>query len=235
VITISDTGIGIEPQFLPYVFDRFRQADSTPTRRYAGLGLGLAIVRHVVEMHGGSVSASSRGKGRGATFTVRLPAISPTFQVPSLPREDSLHASEPEAHHADVSRRLGGVRALVVDDDPDTLEMLRFVLDDAGAEVIGVPSASEALRVLDHYKPTVLISDVAMPDEGGYELIAKIRSRSPELGGTVPALALSAYARPDDRARATAAGFQLHLSKPIDPMVLVNAVAELAAKFQPKV
>jgi PAS domain S-box-containing protein len=234
-IAVTDTGIGIDPQFLPYVFDRFRQADSTPTRRYGGLGLGLAIVRHVVEMHGGSVWASSPGKGQGATFTVRFPAISPEAEPPPGSEIGEPHPEQPfEQRPSRLVRRLDGVRALVVDDDPDTLEMLRFVLSESGAEVFTATSVGEAIRVLDHTEPNLLISDLAMPDEDGYELITKVRALPQGRGTHVPAIALSAYTRPDDRSRAITAGFQMHLCKPIDPEVLVDVVADLAGKLQEK-
>ncbi|HEX4999994.1 MAG TPA: PAS domain S-box protein [Terriglobia bacterium] len=233
-ISVTDSGIGIEPQFLPFVFDRFRQADSASTRRYGGLGLGLAIVRHVVEMHGGSVSATSPGKGLGSTFTVRFPASSPMPEPPQTPPPKPPAAAAPPAGQpsASDSRRLDGVRALVVDDDPDTLEMLRFVLSESGAEVVAATSSHEALQAMDHFRPDVLISDVAMPDEDGYDLITRIRLRDPEHGGAIPAVALSAYARPEDRERATAAGFQLHLGKPIEPDALIEVIAGLTGRLQ---
>jgi PAS domain S-box-containing protein len=226
-ISIADTGIGIDPGFLPYVFDRFWQADSTSTRRYGGMGLGLAIVRHVVELHGGTVSASSPGKGRGSTFTVRLPIV-----LTGLPPKRPEVASEPklkapkQAIQAE-NQRLQGVRVLAVEDDPDTLEMLKFVLAESGAEVRTAASTSEALSTLERWHPNALISDLAMPDEDGYDLIAKLRARGPEQGGDVPAAALSAYTTEEDRTRARAAGYQMHVSKPVDPEQLIAAVASL--------
>jgi PAS domain S-box-containing protein len=229
-ISIDDTGLGIEPQFLPYVFDRFRQADSTSTRKYGGLGLGLAIVRHVVEMHGGSVSASSPGKGQGSTFKIRFPVASPARlrqQQESQAREAKLkRLSEPTP--SEQCQTLDGARVLVVEDDLDTLEMLRFILEKCGAKVITATSTREALEVLDRCKPHALVSDLAMPDEDGYELISKVRSREAERGGKIPAVALTAYARAEDRARALAAGFQMHVPKPVDPEAFVAAVANLA-------
>src|SRR5262245_31470229 len=229
-ISINDTGMGIEPQFLPYVFDRFRQADSTSTRKYGGLGLGLAIVRHVVEMHGGSVSASSRGKGMGSTFNIRFPVASPARlrqQQESQAREAKLkQLIEPTP--SEHCQMLDGARVLVVEDDLDTLDMLRFILDKCGAKVMTATSTSEALEVLDRWHPHVLVSDLAMPGQDGYELISKVRSRDPERGGNIPAVAVTAYARAEDRARALAAGFQMHVAKPIDPDAFIAAVASLA-------
>src|SRR5262249_40336602 len=180
-ISINDTGMGIEPQFLPYVFDRFRQADSTSTRKYGGLGLGLAIVRHVVEMHGGSVSASSPGKGMGATFKIRFPVASPARlrqQQQSQAREAKMKQLV-EPTPSEHCHMLDGARVLVVEDDLDTLDMLRFILDKCGAKVITAASTSEALEILDRWNPHALVSDLAMPDQDGYELISKVRSPQP--------------------------------------------------------
>jgi CheY-like chemotaxis protein/anti-sigma regulatory factor (Ser/Thr protein kinase) len=231
-ISITDTGIGIEPQFLPYVFDRFRQADSTSTRRYGGLGLGLAIVRHLVEVHGGTVSASSPGKGQGSTFKVTLPATS----MPRLAEAKS-RAPKPEPKHpiegrpAAACQKLNGVRVLLVEDDPETLDMLKFVLAQCQAEVTTATSANEALQVLESSAVNVLVSDLAMPDQDGYDLIREVRARAPERGGNIPAIALSAYTRDEDRMLALAAGFQLHLPKPVDPGDLVAALAKLTGPF----
>jgi PAS domain S-box-containing protein len=226
-IVVSDTGIGVDTQFLPYIFDRFRQADSTSTRRYGGLGLGLAIVRHVVEMHGGTVSASSPGRGHGATFKVRFPRFNPApvAQVETAPSTQSRHI---ETAPEDEQQRLKGIRVLLVEDDADTLEMLRFILDQYGAEVVTAGSARQALEILNHWRPDALISDLAMPEQDGYELIAQLRARDYKNGGSIPAVALSAYTRTEDRQRALSAGFQMHMSKPVDPDELVNVVANLA-------
>ena len=225
-ISVHDTGIGIEPQFLPYVFDRFRQADSSSTRRYGGLGLGLAIVRHMVEMHGGSVAASSPGKGQGATFKVRLPVASPRWQTKSEPEKP---ASKEARAEIDLQKclTLTGLRVLVVEDHIDTLDLLRVILENCGATVATAASASEALEVLDRWQPDVLVSDLAMPVQDGFELIAKVRSRGPDRGGNIPAVALTAYTRAEDRTRALAAGFQEHLSKPIDPEELISVVVSV--------
>ncbi len=222
-ITVQDTGIGIEPQFQPYVFDRFRQADSTSTRKYGGLGLGLAIVRHTVEMHGGSVTVSSPGKDRGSTFRVRLPVVSPARQ----PKSDAASKEASKNVKLEKCPTLSGLRVLVVEDDTDTLDLLRFILDQSGATVIPAASASEALNLFERSQPNVLISDLAMPDQDGYELLAKVRSRGPKQGGNIPAVALTAYTRAEDRTRALAAGFQKHVSKPVDPEELIKVVAKL--------
>lgn len=227
-IIVSDTGQGISSEFLPYVFDRFRQADATSTRRYGGLGLGLAIVRHLVEMHGGTVRADSAGEGAGATFTVQLPLMIVNTGALRLERihpvavGNSLPSEKPPT--------LEGLRVLIVDDEPDTLAMLRVMVGDFQAEVKCCSSAAEALRVLDDWKPNVLISDIEMPDEDGYQLIRKIRDRDPEDGGNIPAVALTAYARSEDRMRALSAGYQMHLAKPFEPAELAVVIASLASR-----
>jgi signal transduction histidine kinase/CheY-like chemotaxis protein len=232
-ISVSDTGIGIDPQFLPYVFERFRQADSTSTRRYGGLGLGLAIVRHVVEMHGGKVEASSAGTGRGAQFKIKLP-VAWSVQLPEAERRSrQAEITTPDVHPSpEVREQLNGICVLVVEDDADTLELIRFVLDGYGAEVLTASSVAEALETLDRRQPHVLISDLAMPDRDGYELIASLRSRPAAQGGNIPAIALTAYARPEERARALAAGYQMHVAKPVDPKTLVVALAGLTKAFR---
>jgi PAS domain S-box-containing protein len=215
-ISISDTGVGIAPQFLSNVFDRFRQADSTSTRRYGGLGLGLAIARHLSEAHGGGISASSPGIGMGSTFTVHFPALT---RVPQ--REGGL------AKTAGGGEKLNGVRVLLVDDDPATLDLLQFIFDQSQAKVTIASSAAEALRAIQQSPPDVLVSDLSMPNQDGYDLIRQVRSLAPENGGNIPAVALSAYTRTDDRSSALAAGFHLYLSKPIDPSDLLAAVARM--------
>jgi PAS domain S-box-containing protein len=226
-ITVTDTGMGIEPQFLPYVFDRFRQADSTSTRKYSGLGLGLAIVRHVVEMHGGTVAASSPGKGQGATFKVRFPMASDIL-LQSAKRPTGLEGKKPtQPNQMDDKQNLGGVRVLVVDDDLDTLEMVKVILQNRGAEVNTASSARDALEALEFSLPDALVSDLAMPEQDGYELIEVIRQRGPERGGNIPAVALTAYARVEDRVRALTAGFQMYVPKPVDADELVAVVANL--------
>jgi PAS domain S-box-containing protein len=225
-ITITDTGMGIEPQFMPYVFDRFRQADSTSTRKYGGLGLGLAIVRHVVEMHGGTVAASSPGKGQGATFTVRFPAA-PDIRQPEKRPPGPEWQQPTQPNQMDDQQILRDVRVFVVEDDLDTLEMLKVILQNRGAEVTTASSAGDALNALERSLPDALVSDLAMPGQDGYELIEHIRQRGPERGGNIPAVALTAYARVEDRVRALTAGFQMYVPKPVDPDELVAVVANL--------
>ena len=226
-ISVTDTGMGIDPQFLPYVFDRFRQADSTSTRKYSGLGLGLAIVRYVVEMHGGTVEATSPGIGQGATFTVRFPIASPDVLLQAAKRPGAALKQPSEHHHVNENQDLDGVCVLVVEDDPYTLETVTVILQNRGAEVIAALSAADALKALERSRPDVLISDIAMPDEDGYDLIEKVRRLGPESGGDIPAAALTAYARVEDRIHALAAGFHMYLQKPVEPDELVAVVAKL--------
>ena len=227
-ITVTDNGMGIDPEFMPYVFDRFRQADSSSTRKYGGLGLGLAIVRHVVEMHGGTVAASSPGKDKGATFKVRFPIASADMlrQLVELPPEPELNQPT-EANQIDDKEDLHGVRVLVVEDDLDTLEMLKVILQDHGAEVMTASSARDALDALEHSLPDALVSDLAMPEQDGYELIKHIRERTPDRGGNIPAVALTAQVRVEDRVRALTAGFQIYMPKPVVPNELVAVMANL--------
>lgn len=224
MLRVTDTGLGIESKFLPFVFDRFRQADSTSTRSHGGLGIGLTIVRHIVEQHGGTVAADSAGAGRGATFTVDLPAAG---QVPATltTTAGASAASVPAS-----SQPCAGVRVLLVDDDADAREVIAATLRRAGAQVSSVGSALEALDALPGMRPDVLLSDIAMPDHDGYALIRRVRQLSAEAGGEVPAIALTAYAREEDRARAISAGFQAHLAKPVDPRDLLTRIAQLAAQ-----
>jgi PAS domain S-box-containing protein len=231
-ITVTDTGMGIDPQFMPYIFDRFRQADSTSTRKYSGLGLGLAIVRHVVEMHGGTVAASSPGQGQGATFKVRFPIASPQLLHPETPPPGPELKQPMQPNHIDGQQDLGGVRVLVVEDDLDTLEMLKAIFQNRGAEVIAASSAEDALKALEHSVPDALVSDLAMPGQDGYELIAQIRQRGSNGGGNMPAVALTAHARVEDRVRALSAGFQMYVPKPVDPNELVAAVANLTHPYR---
>lgn len=227
-IAVSDTGQGISSEFLPYVFDRFRQADATSTRRHGGLGLGLAIVRHLVEMHGGTVRADSPGEGSGATFTVQLPLMI----VHGERREtDRVHpASGGSVPLYEQNPPLAGLRVLVVDDEPDTLTMLRVMVEGLNAQVKCCASAAEALEALDEWKPDVLVSDIEMPDEDGYQLIRKVRERDKASGGQIPAVALTAYARTEDRVRALSAGYQMHLAKPFEPAELAAVIASLAER-----
>ena len=229
-IVVSDSGIGISKEFLPMVFDRFRQADSGPTRKTGGLGLGLSIVRHLVEMHGGSVHAASDGTDQGATFTVRLPvmAVQPS---PSAKRQHPL--AEP-GNQLQQLANLGGVRVLAVDDDADALGLLKDVLQAAGAEVATASSAASALETIRAFRPQVLVADIGMPDVDGFELIRRIRASEDPVVSEVSAAALTAFARSEDRTKALQSGFEMHLSKPVDPGELVASVATLVRRYRPK-
>ncbi|BDI15651.1 hypothetical protein ANSO36C_14530 [Nostoc cf. commune SO-36] len=224
LICITDTGKGIAPEFLPYVFDYFRQADGATTRKFGGLGLGLAIVRHLVELHGGTVQAESLGEGKGATFTVRFPCLQNESKGIKDTKDNSLLV-------AAQSSPLAGLEILVVDDDADMREFLPFMLEQYGATVTIVASASEALTALSQSQPNLIISDIGMPEMDGYMLMRQIRSLKPEQGGTIPAIALTAYAAEIDHQQAIAAGFQQHISKPVDPEELVKAIASLMKSF----
>jgi PAS domain S-box-containing protein len=226
-ITVTDTGKGIDPEFVPYVFERFRQADSSSTRVYSGLGLGLAIVRHLVELHGGTVAAYSEGEGKGATFTVKLSMM--PVRVERNPGK-RLHPAIDLEVPFDQPPALNGVRVLIVDDEVDSRELLVAALEQFEAKVFAVGSASEALDAVSQLKPDVLVSDIGMPLEDGYSLIRKVRHLSAEQGGQIPAIALTAYARSEDRMKAIAAGFQIHIPKPVEPAELVTVVASLAKR-----
>ena len=226
-IVIEDTGPGIPQAFLPHVFERFRQADGSSTRAHGGLGLGLAIVRHLVEAHGGTVRADSPGEGRGSVFTVRLPIMG---QEPV----SAVVAQEGAVETLARTMDLEGIRVLVVDDEADTREMVSAILKSQGAQVEVAGSAAEAVAVLARVRPHILVSDVEMPGEDGYELIRRVRRRAPEEGGRIPAAALTAYARPEDRMRALMAGFQIHVPKPVQPAELVAVVASLAGRTGPR-
>ncbi len=222
-IRITDSGIGIDREFLPYAFDRFRQADSSTSRSHGGLGLGLAIVRHLTELHGGAVNVESEGRGSGASFTVRLPAVPPYRAWRGLSR------SEPPLHRL-PDATLAGVRVLAVDDQADARELVSATLERYGATVITAASAREALALLDAERPHVLIGDIGMPDEDGYALIREVRARPADESGRVPAIALTAYARGEDHDRALDAGYQMHLPKPVDDVQLVRAVASVVGR-----
>jgi PAS domain S-box-containing protein len=222
-IAVSDTGQGINPQFLPHVFERFRQADSSSTRAHGGLGLGLAIVRHLVELHGGRVRAESPGEGKGATFVVELPLA--ILHQPLTP--DRIHPGAGQGVPFVSKPTLGGVRILLVDDEPDTVETLRVVLEQAGAEVRTATSAGDALATLEAWHADVLVCDIGMPEEDGYALIHKVRALAPERGGYIPAVALTAYARVEDRLKVLSSGFQMHVPKPVEPAELVAIMATM--------
>jgi PAS domain S-box-containing protein len=228
-VTVSDTGQGIAPEFLPHVFDRFRQADATITRAFGGLGLGLAIVRQLVELHGGTVRVESEGEGLGSTFTISLPVLagrSADSDTGNAVEWPEFKLSQPEC-----PPELNGLRVLVVDDDADTCELLQVILKGCGALVITANSAAAALEAVAEEAFDVLISDIGMPEEDGYSLIAKVRALGKEHGGKIPAAAaLTAYVGEEDRIRVLQSGFQIHVPKPISPSELVAVVANLAGR-----
>jgi CheY-like chemotaxis protein len=226
-LVVEDTGEGISADFLPHVFERFRQGDASNTRSHGGLGLGLAVVRHLVELHGGTIEARSEGEGHGATFTVVLPVADPASLPPAAPAP--ARGAVPTACPADAPD-LSGVRVLVVDDGEDVREVVSVVLGQCGAEVRAVGTASEGLDALASFAPNVLVSEVEMRGETGFSLMQKVRALPPERGGLVPAAALSAYGRTDDRVQALLAGFQIHVPKPVQPAELVAVVASLAGR-----
>jgi CheY-like chemotaxis protein len=220
-ISITDTGEGISPDFLPFVFDRFRQADGTSTRSHMGLGLGLAIVRHVVEMHGGTVVAQSAGLGRGATFVVTLPLAGEIEGQPRGVLADRMPGGQ------QVPPSALGVRVLVVEDDTETRDILSAILERAGFSYRVATRASEALTVLDDWQPDVIVSDIGMPDMDGYAFVRQLRARPAAQGGGIPALALSAFARAEDRELALRCGYQAHVAKPVEPADLIKAITTL--------
>lgn len=235
-LTVSDTGVGISPEFLPHVFERFTQADSSSTRQHSGLGLGLGIARHLVELHGGEISAHSDGAGNGATFVVSLPVMI----VHTRAKPEGAHPTAPSAAAGEGTGNgvmpfrcppeLAGIRVVAVDDDADARKLLETVLTRCHAQVIMTKTAAEALEAVRRERPDVLLSDVEMAGEDGYALIAKVRALPPEEGGNTPAAALTAYARVEDRTRALRAGFQLHVPKPVEPSELVAVVVNLAQR-----
>ena len=230
-IVVTDTGQGISAEFLPYVFERFRQADSSITRSFGGLGLGLAIVRQLVELHGGTVHADSPGEGQGATFTVKLPlmAVGPKAIEP-----ERVHPTVGGSVPFECSPRLDGLRILIVDDDTDIRDLLTYTLEVCGAEVMAAASADEAISALTESSTPmdILISDIGMPDEDGYALLRRVRALEPENGGGIPAIALTAYARTQDRRAALLAGFQSHVAKPVEHAELIAVIANLAGRIR---
>jgi two-component system CheB/CheR fusion protein len=227
-LRVTDTGQGISTDFLPHVFERFRQADPSPSRAQTGLGLGLAIVRQLVEMHGGTVTAESSGEGQGATFVVSLPIPALRVELPATTAE--VVGSESASAWPQRSGRLRDLRVMVVEDDPDSREVVTTVLERAGATVTAAPSVGEALAAFAESVPDVLVSDIGMPMEDGYALIRHIRRREPGEGGRTPAIALTAYAADADQEKALASGFQAYLAKPAEPDQLVALVAGLAGR-----
>jgi signal transduction histidine kinase/DNA-binding response OmpR family regulator len=221
-LRVTDTGRGISPAFLPYVFDRFRQADSTSTRSHGGLGIGLTIVRHIVQLHGGTVAADSEGEGKGATFSVTLPLAA--IKAPARPKPPAVESA---AVPSDYTADLGGLRILVVDDEADAREVVAATLMRCGAVVETTGSVDEALAAISRSSPDVVISDIAMPDKDGYDLIRLLREMPAKDGNLIPALALTAYAREEDHQRALDAGFQFHLAKPVNPGALIRAISQL--------
>ena len=214
-LEVADTGVGIRPEFLPHVFDRFQQADRSITRQFGGLGLGLSIVKHLVELHGGAVEAASEGEGKGATFTVTLPVLSDMTEQE--------RRREPAAS-VEAGVALDAIRLLVVEDEADTLEFLRRLLTTHGATVLTAATASEALSLVRDERPDLMISDIGLPEMDGYDLIQNVR-RQPSPGRDIPAIALTAYARIEDRTRALRAGYQAHIAKPVEPSELLAMIA----------
>lgn len=214
-IQVKDNGKGIRPDFLPYVFESFRQADASTTRTFGGLGLGLAIVRQIVEMHGGTITADSEGEGQGATFTVLLPMLHAYTEIAV------------DTTPAPTVPDLQGIRILVVDDEPDTRTLLKFMLETYGAEVVTADSTQSALKILPSFHPNILVSDIGMPGEDGYQLIQRVRSLSADQDSQMPAIALTAYAGEINQQQSLEAGFQLHINKPVEPLQLVQAIAAL--------
>ncbi len=224
-IIVSDTGQGIRPDVLPYVFDRFRQGDSTITRPHGGLGLGLALVRTLVEMHGGSVFAESAGEGQGATFVVKLPLM-----IADQPIASRVALAAAGKTPTAPALSLEGLRILVVDNDASAVDLTREMLAQARGEVRSCRDGTDAFQVLQQWRPDVLVSDIEMPGLDGYSLIRRVRALDPERGGKTPAVALSAFSRPEDRVRSLVAGFNFHVSKPVDPGELITIVASLAGR-----
>jgi PAS domain S-box-containing protein len=228
-LSVSDTGRGIDPAFLPFVFDRFQQADSSSTRRVGGLGLGLAIVRHLVELHGGQVEAKSEGLGKGTTMTVILPIRAGQADVAEA---QTTAAAPAKPDQLGAQGELAGTRVLVVDDEPDARELLEVVLSQAGATVETAHSAADGLIQLQRFRPHVLVSDIGMPAEDGYSFMQRVKALKADSGGATPAIALTAYTRGQDRVKALAMGFTTHLAKPVKPHDLIAAVSTLAARWR---
>jgi CheY-like chemotaxis protein len=228
-LIVTDTGKGIASNLLPVIFERFRQGDSSVTREHGGLGLGLAIVRHVVELHGGWVEAHSEGPGKGAEFIAHL-LILIRGRSAELEHQTRVHPSA-RGVAADSTPSLSGLRILAVDDEADTTEVISAILGAAGAEVKTAVSVAQAINLIDRSEPDVLISDIGMPYQDGYDLIRQVRARSSDRRGQIPAIALTAFARIQDRLKVLAAGYQMHVPKPIEPIELVTVVASVTKKL----
>jgi CheY-like chemotaxis protein len=221
-LAVSDTGDGISAEFLPYVFDRFRQAEGSISRKQGGLGLGLAVARHLVELHGGTITAQSEGLGKGSVFTVDLP-LAQERRDPARAEERRREVERRSSRKGVV--RLDGVHVLLVEDDDDSRKLLGMMMKRYGARVTATKSAAEALKAFEGELPDVMISDIGMPDQDGYELIRRLRSRPAEKGGATPAIALTGYASKKDRERALSSGYQQHLAKPIEQADMIAAIA----------
>jgi CheY-like chemotaxis protein len=225
-LSVSDTGQGIDPAFLPHIFERFRQADASTTRKYGGLGIGLAIVKEIVELHGGTVRAKSAGDGTGAAFIVALPML-----VLKSRAEPRVHPTAPSAIPIDAGLTdLSGLKVLFVDDEPDARGLVKRLLEECGAEVVTAENATEALALSGQCQPDLIISDIGMPDIDGYEFLRKLR-KSSGIAASVPAIALTAFARSEDRTRALRAGYFHHVSKPIEPSELLATIAVVAGRL----
>jgi len=227
-VVVTDNGKGIDRNLLPLIFERFRQGDSSTAREHGGLGLGLAIVRHLVELHGGVVTARSQGEGKGAEFIVEIPVSI----ADSVALQDDGRVSLGAGSAALTPMpSLDGLRILVVDDDPDAREVISTILSQTGGEVATASSAAQAIDLVDRWVPNVLISDIGMPGEDGYQLIRKLRARSADKSTQIPAIALTAFTRSQDRLRALSAGYQTHVAKPIEPLELVTVIASLTQRL----
>ena len=226
-LSVSDTGKGIAPEFLPHVFERFSQADSSATKRVSGLGLGLAIVKSLVELHGGAVRAKSGGEGRGSTFIISLPiSVVHTLDRSDNRQHATIEVAGPMLHTVDLK----GVRVVVVDDEADAIGLVRKIMEDSGATVEACTSGSECLALVPAFRPDVVITDIGMPEMDGYTLIQRLRAMRPDDGGNTPAVALTAFARSEDRRQAMLAGFDMHVAKPVEPGELVAVVSRLARR-----